>query len=300
MSSGSILVTGQNFATLGDYVAGAGDVNGDGFADLAAGASSWDSGQTDEGGAFIWKGGGNLPARPSLARQRRGNGSGIAVQPWNAAHSTSGFSAGMTAIDPAGRGREKIEVEVCPAGPPFGSAPCTRRTSSAWTDAGFGIGNPGVALATNVPVAGSGLYHWRVRTLHAPFTVTQPGISARPQPAHGPWRRQQARASDSDLRIDAVVLAVERPGNSADFAIAPLGNPARGNIVLSATLPNTEPAEVALFDVAGRQVIARSIAGSPGRQTLTLARGGELPAGVYLARLSQGGRAAMVRVVLIR
>ena len=298
-SASAILVTGQNFAALGDYVAGVGDVNGDGFADLAAGASTWDSGQTDEGGAFVWKGGGNLPTRASLARESRGNGSGIAVQPWSPAHSTSGFSAGMNTVDPSGRGRTKVEVEVCPEGKPFGSGTCTRQTSSTWTDAGVGIANPGVALAANVTVASPGLYNWRVRTLRAPFTVTQPGITARPNPAHGPWRRVQARAMNSDVRVDAVVLAVERPGTSADFAITPVGNPARGRIALAATLPNDAPAEVALFDVAGRQVVSRAIEGSPGRRTLTLARAGEIAPGVYLVRLTQGHRAATTRVVFV-
>ncbi len=34
----------------------AGDVNGDGYSDVIIGASGYDSGQTDEGKAFVWYG----------------------------------------------------------------------------------------------------------------------------------------------------------------------------------------------------------------------------------------------------
>jgi hypothetical protein len=43
-------------ARLGSAVSGAGDVNGDGRADLLAGAPGWDNGETDEGRAFAFLG----------------------------------------------------------------------------------------------------------------------------------------------------------------------------------------------------------------------------------------------------
>ncbi|HSA32727.1 MAG TPA: FG-GAP-like repeat-containing protein, partial [bacterium] len=46
----------QASAYLGDSVAGAGDVNGDGYSDIIAGAPGYDNGQTDEGVAFIYHG----------------------------------------------------------------------------------------------------------------------------------------------------------------------------------------------------------------------------------------------------
>lgn len=44
-------------ARLGGSVAAAGDVNGDGYADLVAGAANYSNGQTNEGAAFVWFGG---------------------------------------------------------------------------------------------------------------------------------------------------------------------------------------------------------------------------------------------------
>jgi hypothetical protein len=46
----------QTSALLGGSVAGAGDVNGDGFADVIVGAETYDNGSTDEGAAFLFLG----------------------------------------------------------------------------------------------------------------------------------------------------------------------------------------------------------------------------------------------------
>jgi hypothetical protein len=52
-----VLAGGQAGATLGNGVAGGGDVNGDGYADLLAGAPLYDYGQTDVGAVFLYLGG---------------------------------------------------------------------------------------------------------------------------------------------------------------------------------------------------------------------------------------------------
>jgi hypothetical protein len=44
------------------------------------------------------------------------------------------------------------------------------------------------------------LYRWRARVLWAPFSVTEEGITAPPNPAHGPWRRFAGQAVEADLR----------------------------------------------------------------------------------------------------
>ncbi len=53
-SAAVTMTVGQNGANFGTGVAGAGDVNGDGRDDVIVGASGYDSGQSNEGGAFVY------------------------------------------------------------------------------------------------------------------------------------------------------------------------------------------------------------------------------------------------------
>ena len=63
------LESNQAFANLGFSVSGAGDVNGDGYADVIVGARLYDAGQTNEGAAFVFLGSatGITDSNPSTA-----------------------------------------------------------------------------------------------------------------------------------------------------------------------------------------------------------------------------------------
>ena len=56
-SADALLEANQLNAQLGFSVAGAGDVNGDGFADVIVGAPFYDNGESNEGAAFVYFGG---------------------------------------------------------------------------------------------------------------------------------------------------------------------------------------------------------------------------------------------------
>lgn len=92
------------------------------------------------------------------------------------------------------------------------------------------------------------------------------------------------------LRVpDALTLALEpaRP------------NPSSGPFTLAFTLPSAAPALVELLDVSGRRVYARTI--EPARAGLRLLPVSvELSPGLYVARLTHGGRSVTTRVVHAR
>ncbi len=55
-TAASILESNQARAAMGSSVSGAGDVNGDGFADVIVGAPGYDNGEMQEGAAFVFLG----------------------------------------------------------------------------------------------------------------------------------------------------------------------------------------------------------------------------------------------------
>ncbi|MDF3026962.1 MAG: repeat protein [Fluviicola sp.] len=55
-TAGSTIESNQTSAYLGYSVSGAGDVNGDGYSDIAIGAYNYDNGQTDEGTVYLFHG----------------------------------------------------------------------------------------------------------------------------------------------------------------------------------------------------------------------------------------------------
>ncbi|HVN39423.1 MAG TPA: integrin alpha [Myxococcota bacterium] len=178
---------------LGSGVAGAGDVNGDGYADVIVGSPYFAAGQAQEGAAFVYLG--NAKGRPVLARQRRGDGSGTPVQPWGLAYSTSGFAAELRATHPAGRGRVKAEFQACPPGVAFGNASCTSETTPTWVTVD-GTAPEVLISQTFSGLANHTLYRWRARVLLANATGTIPA-----KPEHGPWRRLGAQSVEADVRV---------------------------------------------------------------------------------------------------
>ncbi len=189
-SAAARLVSNLEDAKLGRSVAGAGDVNGDGYADVIVGAPHY--GWSTEGAAFLFLGNGS--GRPVLARQRRGDGSGTPVQPFGLSHA-AGFTAELRASHPAGRGRVKAELQACPPAVAFGNGSCTTLFSPSWVTVNGAT--PDVLLSnTFAGLTNNTLYRWRARVLHAPSTGTIPV-----NPTHGPWRRYQAQSVDADVRV---------------------------------------------------------------------------------------------------
>ncbi len=111
----------------------------------------------------------------------------------------------------------------------------------------------------------------------------------------------------STHRLATVLLNSRHPlvgvGPRQPIGFALLGatpNPARGRFHVDFSLPEAQPASIELFDVSGRRVDRRRIAGlGPGLHRIAL-EPRVLAPGVYLIRLNQGRRVATVRAIVIR
>ena len=79
--------------------------------------------------------------------------------------------------------------------------------------------------------------------------------------------------------------------------VSPL--PARGPLRVEFSLADGQPATLELLDVAGRRIVTRDVGSlGPGRHGLEMRA--DLPAGIYLLRLTQGGRVGMTKAVVLK
>ena len=153
----------QDSARFGFSVGTAGDVNGDGYADVIIGSDGFDHDQADEGRAFVYYGndGAGLSLRP---RQLRASGS-APIAPLGRSDSVTSLQLGLTGRMPLGRGQVKLEWQVAPLGTPFTATTAISGTGAVWTDVlttGVAITQAITGLTPNTP------YHWRARLLYPP------------------------------------------------------------------------------------------------------------------------------------
>lgn len=95
-------------------------------------------------------------------------------------------------------------------------------------------------------------------------------------------------------------VTVDVPGESAFRVLGARPNPATQDLVLAFSLANREPATVELIDVAGRRVYEQDLVGlGAGEHTLNLGTTSRFRAGIYLVRITQGGRRTSGKVALV-
>ena len=146
-------VGGQPSAVLGFSTAGAGDVNGDGFADLIVGAAQFSMGQTNEGEAQIYYGGNS--GVTIHGRQRRLDDSAPIARLGRTAD--PGLRVSALGRSPQGRSLVSMESEAEPAGTPFDGQDLTATSLVDSGLTGASLDLPIGPLTNNTP------YRWRAR-----------------------------------------------------------------------------------------------------------------------------------------
>jgi hypothetical protein len=177
---------------FGYSVASAGDLNGDGYADVVVGAYLYDTASVNAGRLALYygnggPGGGAVSLRP---RQRRADDLGEIALRGTSEHRTN-FRLLLTGRTPFGRARVKLEWEDKPVGTLFNGA--STHVSGSWLNTG---------ATFDEQVSGhtqSDGYHWRVRLRYHPATTP---FQARSRWLTIPWNGwQEARLRT--LTIDA-------------------------------------------------------------------------------------------------
>jgi hypothetical protein len=277
---------------FGASVAGAGDVDGDGFSDVIIGEPGHDNVQTDRGRGFIhgnWNDG-----LPRIARQAQPDDSSpIAIL--GRSDSPNSFLLKTLGRTPYGRGRVRIQYEVELANTPFDGAGIVAGTSvMTGTPAAGGSTVPLSLLVGSL--SPNSLYHWRLRVAtDSPFF---------PQSR---WLGMPDNAiTEADVRTSATSgIDVAGAPPAAAWLGASFPNPFSASTEIAYAIPSAAPLELGVYDVNGRKLatLARGTE-SAGRHVVRWdgrdAAGRSLPAGVYFVRLDFAGRYEASKIVLTR
>jgi hypothetical protein len=191
----------QTTAQFGVSVSTAGDVNGDGYADVIVGAWCYDNERTDEGRALLFYG--NAEARLGMAlnpRQRRGDDSAPLSPMGGTTLSTVRLAAlGRT---PFGCSKVKLECEVKPFGTAFNGVGTVIQTK--WSSTGV----DGAALVQVISGLNAGVHHWRARLLYNPAITP---LQRKSRWFTMPWNGGQ----EGDFRVILPPTAPSNPGAPA-------------------------------------------------------------------------------------
>lgn len=156
-------------ANFGRCVAGAGDVNGDGFADVIIGAPGYTSGLDKLGRAYLYLGGGGNGRLTNPKQQTVGTRVSLLGRTNN-----NSFTIFNIMFSPFGRGKAKQEWEYKIFRTPLDGT--DTYILGGWID----ITSGSVSFThTNALYPENTLIHWRVRVRYDPVTL--------PYQPHGPW-----------------------------------------------------------------------------------------------------------------
>ena len=271
---------------FGSSVAGAGDVNGDGHADILVGAANYNGTLGDEGQIHLYFGN-QGEGLDRTTRMRRSDGTTPLAFLGKSDVETS-IRVAAKCRTAAGRGKVRATFEVKELGTPFDN------TNVVHSTYGTAFGN-GVTFIWPVPgLSPATPYRLRVRS-----------ESRDPYFPRTAWRTLAYNSgTETDVFTGGTLLAVGDPPPTDELAFAPPApNPARGRVTFTYSLPSPGRVTLAVYDAQGRRVaVAVGATETAGVHHVVwdvrTDRGTRAAAGVYFARLTVSGKAKSVRVVL--
>jgi hypothetical protein len=287
----------QSSANFGISVAMAGDVNGDGYADIIVGANDYTAGQNDEGEAFVYYGN-RGSTRPTLLTQRRTDNVTL-IPPLGGSDSESQFRISARVLSVYGRTRLQLENEVKEFRQPFdGIGTVFGNFNDTGNDGQVNYGR----LVTGLDAASR--YHWRVRAKY--------DLVKTPFQRNGPWMTVPTNgAAEQDLFTPgdptSEVANETSLGGSARFELQSAGaNPSTGICATRLELGDEARVSAEVVDIEGRRiaVLARDTTFPAGSHLIIwngcASNGKESPGGVYLIHVRVGDRSRIWRAVLVR
>jgi hypothetical protein len=182
----------QASAHYGASVGTAGDVNGDGYADVIVGAPNYNQVYPDEGQAFLYYGNGG-PGVSLHPRQQHPGGTPLAHL--GLSDNVDSFRVRLRAGTPFGRGRIILECEAKPLGARF-----TGSDIQYWGDNQNAVPGTDKYIVPHDLLFGTP-YHWRVRWRYDPATTPfMPASRWLTMPWNG-WNETDFRTSGSRIML---------------------------------------------------------------------------------------------------
>lgn len=187
----------QTSAHYGSSVAGAGDTNGDGYAEVVVGAPWYEVSHNQEGRAFVYYGNGG-----------KGNSFGLYMINLTTGYvanlgelNSSGFRIYLNDNSPFGFGQIKYEVEVKPIRANFDGQNTTIEPATAWYDILLGS-----RVSTSInSVSQCAPFHWRMRIKYKPATTPfMPASRWMTIPWNG-WNEMDARPSGVCVNLPVIL-----------------------------------------------------------------------------------------------
>lgn len=286
-------------AGFGERVTGGGDVDGDGYPDLAVGAPGLTNGQIGEGRVSLLYGNRHGTADFAEGRARiphmRLPDDSAPLALLGRSDAEDAFRIRALARSAYGRSRVRVEWEVKPHGAPWTGIP----EIGSWIDSGTPIPDQGSRGPFNEVVSGLSAntrYRFRMRfESESPYFPRTPWISL---------------AGNAPTEMDCRTAGA--PSSAPELAEAPhmrfdrvMPNPMRSDATIVFSIAEPDHVTLTVHDVAGRRVATLLDAELPTGThaidwTAKSGEGMELAPGVYFARLASGAERTSARIVVAR